>query len=52
MTVVFFPVDCVISLIRMVGEWLAIPPDWQAGSALVSTKSSFGLGLNFGFMFM
>jgi len=46
-----FPVDCVIGLICMVGEcWLAIFR--QTGSALASGKSLFGLGLNFGFMFM
>jgi len=42
-----FPVDCVIGLIRMVGEfWLAIIP--SDCSALTSGKSSFGLWLNFG----
>jgi len=46
-----FPVDCIICLIRMVGEcWLAI--FHQTGCALTSGKSSFGLGLNFSFMFM
>jgi len=42
-----FPVNCVTGFIRMVGEcWLAIFR--QIGCVLISGKSSFGLGLNFG----
>jgi len=43
-----FPVDCVIGLIRMVGEcWLAI--FHQTGCALTSGKSSFGSWTQFPF---
>ena len=46
-----FPVDCMIGLICMVGEcWLAI--FCETGCVLTSVISSFGLGLNFRFMFI
>jgi len=45
-----FPVDCMIGLIRVVGECL-LTVFRETGCAMTSGKRSFGLGLDFGFMF-